>query len=71
MRIINDDADVICNSMMEPTYYHKADTVDISDKEWEDIYCGFDEWETDNLYEDFEPTFALYLRELIKLARAK
>lgn len=31
MRIIPDNSDVICNSMMEPVYYRKSDTVEISD----------------------------------------
>ena len=43
------------------------DTIEISDKELCDIYEGFDEWETDNLFEEPEPTFARYFRELIKL----
>ena len=43
------------------------DTIEITDEEWDIIYLGFDEWETDNLYEDPEPTFAGYLRELMKL----
>jgi len=50
-------------------FYGEPDVIEITDDEWEEIYAGFDEWETDNLYEDVEPTFAQYLRKLIELKR--
>lgn len=71
MRIIPDNADVICNSMMEPTYYHKTDTIEIIDDEWDKIGTDF----RCNLYLADDPSklkkFSQYLRELLALARTK
>lgn len=52
-------------------FLYKRQPVEITDEEWDKIYEGFDEWETFNLYEDFEPTFSLYLKILIELKIAE
>ena len=44
MRIILDNADVICNSMLEPTYYHKADSVEITDDDMDKIKLEYDNY---------------------------
>lgn len=75
MRIIHDGilpySITMSGDNKKSNLYFETATIEITDDEWEQIYYGFDEWETNNLYEDFEPTFAQYLRELMKLARLK
>jgi len=71
MRIILDDdyCSAECNcDICEST---KGLGINITDTEWGEIYDGYDEWETNNLHKGFEPTFARYLKELIKIARSK
>ena len=71
MRIILDDdyCSTECNcDICEST---KGLGINITDAEWDGIYDGYDEWETNNLHKGFEPTFARYLKELIKIARSK
>jgi len=67
MRIILDNADVICNSMLEPTYYHKADSVEITDEELVLIIT----WFMDRDSEYYMSEFPRCLRELIELKRMK
>lgn len=54
------------------TFYGEPDTIEITDKEWDEIYETYPYWPAmnDPIWEDNRPVnFAEYLRELLELKR--
>lgn len=72
MRIIPDGVKVTsCPDCIQQAYYIE-DTIEITDGEWVEIYCGFVPWWieqdlTKALHNSMAEGFPRYLRELIEL----